>query len=215
MRRILGRKPPDPSEQAKEWKRNIHREMRTLERQITTLETAEKKVTKEIKDLAKQGSRNEKSIKVLARQLVSSRNAKNRMYEGRAHLHSVEMQLNNQISMLKVSGVMKKSTEVMKTIGSLVKIPELQKTMMDLAREMEKAGLVEEIVSDGLDMVDGEGVEEEASREVDAVIAELTAGVLEGAGAAPTAVPEVEEVKHEEEVVDEGLSEMKSRLESL
>lgn len=34
---------------------------------------------------------------LLAKELVMSRNAKNRMYEGKAQLHSVQMQLHNQI----------------------------------------------------------------------------------------------------------------------
>lgn len=37
---------------------------------------------------------------------------------------------------------------------SLVKIPELQENMFQLATEMERAGLVEEIVSDGLALTD-------------------------------------------------------------
>ena len=34
---------------------------------------------------------------MLARELVQARTAKNRMYEGKAQLHSVQMQLQNQI----------------------------------------------------------------------------------------------------------------------
>ena len=34
---------------------------------------------------------------LLAKELVMSRNAKNRMYEGKAQLHSVQMQLQNQL----------------------------------------------------------------------------------------------------------------------
>lgn len=38
--------------------------------------------------------------------------------------------------------------------NSLVKIPELQANMFQLATEMEKAGLVEEVVADGLALAD-------------------------------------------------------------
>ncbi|CAN0440304.1 unnamed protein product, partial [Ectocarpus sp. 13 AM-2016] len=37
---------------------------------------------------------------------------------------------------------------------SLVKIPELQENMFQLATEMERAGLVEEVVADGLALTD-------------------------------------------------------------
>lgn len=38
--------------------------------------------------------------------------------------------------------------------GRLVKIPELQENMFQLATEMERAGLVEEVVADGLALTD-------------------------------------------------------------
>lgn len=39
-------------------------QVRALERQITTLERAEKKVQKDIKTMAKEGTRNQKAIRV-------------------------------------------------------------------------------------------------------------------------------------------------------
>ncbi|CAN0553022.1 unnamed protein product, partial [Ectocarpus sp. 8 AP-2014] len=61
---------------------------------------------------------------------------------------------------------------------SLVKIPELQENMFQLATEMERAGLVEEVVADGLSLTDAEGLDAQADAEVDKVIAEITEGVL-------------------------------------
>lgn len=68
-----------------------------------------------------------------------------------------------------------------------------------------------------------DGLESEADKQVDAVIAELTAGLLEGAVDAPSAVPEVEapeaaampEGEAKETEYGEGLRAMKARLESL
>jgi Snf7 len=149
------RKPKvDPVDQAKEWSRTLTREIRGMERQVKSIETEEAKIIKEIKKLSKEGSRNNSAVRVLAKQLVASRQAKSRMYEGRVQMHSVQMQLNNQISLVKVSNAISTSTEIMKAVGNLVKIPELQGTMMQLAREMEKAGLVDEVISDGMDMLD-------------------------------------------------------------
>ncbi|CAM9509491.1 unnamed protein product [Scytosiphon promiscuus] len=222
MRRLLHRKV-DPEEQAKEWRRSINHEatlpalqVRALERQILSLERAEKKVQKDIKTMAKEGNRNQKAIRLLAKELVASRNAKNRMYEGKAQLHSVQMQLQNQLALIKVTGVIKKSTEIMAAIGNLVKIPELQENMYQLATEMERAGLVEEIVADGLSLTDAEGLDDQADMEVDKVIAELTDGLLEGAADAPTAVPEAAEAAAAPAAAnEEKTNAMKARLESL
>jgi Snf7 len=108
---------------------------------------------KEIKKLAAAGSRNDKSVRILARQLVTMRQTKTRMYEGKATLHSVQLQLKSQLAMAKVAGCMQRSTEVMVAMGRLVSIPELQSSMTEMAREMERAGLTEEIMSDALDDV--------------------------------------------------------------
>ena len=42
------------------------------------------------------------------------------------------------LATLKLAGAMKKNTEIMKMVNNLVKLPELQKTMMELQREMMK-----------------------------------------------------------------------------
>ena len=43
---------------------------------------------------------------------------------------------------------MTSSTQVMHTMNELMKVPELKDTMSKLAREMEKAGLIQELVDD-------------------------------------------------------------------
>jgi len=42
------------------------------------------------------------------------------------------------IASAKIAGVLKQNTEIMKTVNNLVKLPELQKTMMELQKEMMK-----------------------------------------------------------------------------
>ena len=41
--------------------------------------------------------------------------------------------------MIRMAGSMEKSTEVMKAMEKVIKLPEVRKNMMDLAREMHKA----------------------------------------------------------------------------
>ena len=45
-------------------------------------------------------------------------------------------------AVLRVSGALQKSTEVMKSMQALVKIPELQATMMEMSKEMMKVSLL-------------------------------------------------------------------------
>ncbi|KAF6320973.1 charged multivesicular body protein 3 [Rhinolophus ferrumequinum] len=117
-----------------------------------------------------------------------------------------------------------KSTEVMKAMQSLVKIPEIQATMRELSKEMMKAGIIEEMLEDTFEsMDDQEEMEEEAEMEIDKILFEITAGAL---GKAPSkvtdALPEPDppgamaaSEDEEEEEEEEALEAMQSRLATL
>lgn len=55
--------------------------------------------------------------------------------------------------MVKVAGTISKSGEVMKSMNDLMQVGKLQAGMKDLAKEMTKAGLIEEMVDDVMDDV--------------------------------------------------------------
>lgn len=54
------------------------------------------------------------------------------------------MGINHQLATLRVAGSIQKSTEVMKSMQTLVKVPEVAQTMQELSKEMMKAGIIEE-----------------------------------------------------------------------
>jgi charged multivesicular body protein 3 len=64
----------------------------------------------------------------------------------------------------------------MKVMNNLVKLPELQNDMQELSMEFMKAGIMDEMVQDAIEMDDDE-IEDEADEEVDKVLIELTAGI--------------------------------------
>ena len=49
---------------------------------------------------------------------------------------------------------MQGSAEVMKNINSCINIKEINKAMMDMQREMEKMGMVGEMIEDAMDNMD-------------------------------------------------------------
>lgn len=55
--------------------------------------------------------------------------------------------------MVKVAGAISKSGEVMKSMNDLMKIGAMQEGMRNLAREMMRAGLIEEMVDDAMEGV--------------------------------------------------------------
>lgn len=72
--------------------------------------------------------------------------------------------------MLKTTGALQKSTQVMQSVQALVKIPEVAATMRELSKEMMKAGILEEMVNDTFESLeDQEELEEAADEEIDNV----------------------------------------------
>ena len=63
---------------------------------------------------------------------------KNRLTLSKARLNSINMQLQHQLAMYKVTGSMQKSTEIMKLSNQLIKLPEVSKVMREMSMEMTK-----------------------------------------------------------------------------
>ncbi|XP_068227041.1 charged multivesicular body protein 3 [Palaemon carinicauda] len=207
-----------PKDQVNEWCSKIRKEGYGLDRQIRAVQREEEKVKRSLKEAAK---KNDKEVcRMLAKELVQSRKAIARIYTSKAHLNSVQCQMKAQLATLRVAGSLQQSTEVMKAMQELVKLPEISKTMMDLSREMMKAGIIEEMLEDTMESLEPEELEEEAQQEVDKILWEVTAGQMGEAPAMVTdALPAEPEgaaaIEPEEAEPEEDMEEMRSRLEAL
>ncbi|KAF4791326.1 E3 ubiquitin-protein ligase RNF103 isoform X2 [Turdus rufiventris] len=206
-----------PCAMVNEWSLKIRKEMRVIDRQIRDIQREEEKVKRSIKDAAKKNQRD--VCVILAKELIRSRRAVSKLYASKAHMNSVLMGMKNQLAVLRVAGSLQKSTEVMKAMQNLVKIPEIQATMRDLSKEMMKAGIIEEMLEDTFEgLEDQEEMEEEAEAEIDKILFEITAGAL---GKAPSkvtdALPEPEPMGAAAAAVDEeeDIEAMQSRLATL
>ncbi|XP_032890940.1 charged multivesicular body protein 3-like isoform X3 [Amblyraja radiata] len=207
--------------QVSEWSTKIRKEMRVIDRQIRDIQREEEKVKRSVKDAAKKGQKD--VCIILAKEIVRSKKAVNKLYASKAQMNSVLMSMKNQLAVARVTGALDKSTEVMKAMQNLVKIPEIQATMRDLSKEMMKAGIIDEMLEDTFEsMEDEDEMEEAAEMEIDKILFEVTAGAL---GKAPSKVmdplPEPEpELKGATAASDEGeaeeeIEEMQSRLAAL
>ena len=137
----------DPLEEAKEWKRKLAKEMRRMDRETDDMKRMEKKVLAECKKLVK--SNQIKTVReIYGREIIRNRKTIERIMTAKAQMNSVSMALQSSIALMKVQGVMSKSTDIMKAMRGLIGIPEVNATMQEMAREMERAGLVEEMIAD-------------------------------------------------------------------
>lgn len=210
-----------PKDLVNEWSLKIRKEMRVIDRQIRDIQREEEKVKRSIKDAAKKGQKD--VCIILAKEMIQSRKAINKLYASKAQMNSVLLSMKNQLSLLRVAGALQKSTEVMKAMQNLVKIPEIQATMRELSKEMMKAGIIEEMLEDTLEgMEDEDEMEEAAEAEVDKILFDITAGAL---GKAPSKVTDAlpdpvpagatAALEDEEEEEEEDIEEMQSRLAEL
>jgi charged multivesicular body protein 3 len=87
------------------------------------------------------------------------------------------------IALVRMSGSMEKSTDVMKAMQSLIKVADIQQTMQALSREMTKAGIIGELMEDTFESLEDDDLEEEADDAVEAILFEVTKGQLGKAGA--------------------------------
>ena len=129
-------KPADPKELVNEWCKQLRKEGYSLDRQIRQIQRSEQAAVKSIKDAAKKGD--SASAKILAKEVVHSRKAVSKIYTAKANLKSVEMQMKGQAAQVRVAGSLSKSADTMKAMQQLVKVPEIQKTMQEMSKEMMK-----------------------------------------------------------------------------
>ncbi|RUS19767.1 vacuolar sorting protein VPS24 [Endogone sp. FLAS-F59071] len=211
IQRFFGKKTPE--ELVKKWRQDIRAQERALERQLRGIEGEELKVKKSLKALAKRGDK--KACMTLAKELVRSKRHKERLYTSKAQLNSIVMQLNNQLSTLKIAGVLQKSSEIMKLVNQVVRLPEISQAMQEMSMEMMKAGIMDEMIQDTMESLDDEDLEAEADEEVNKVLFQVTDGLLGEVGqvGAPLEVPELPASEEEEEEPE--LDIMQKRLQAL
>ncbi|KAI9323587.1 Snf7-domain-containing protein [Dichotomocladium elegans] len=211
IQRFFGKKTPE--ELVRKWRQDIRAQQRGIQRQIKAIDVEEAKVKKSIKMAAKKGD--PKICKTLAKELIRSQRHKNRLHMSNAQLNSIVMQLEHQLATIKIAGTMQKSAEVMKLVNQLVRLPEVAQAMQQMSMEMTKAGLMDEMIQDTMEMMDDDELEEEADEEVENVLFQITDGLLGQAGsvgpelAKPT--PQVQEEEEEEPELDM----MQKRLQAL
>ncbi|KAH7926752.1 hypothetical protein BV22DRAFT_1086226 [Leucogyrophana mollusca] len=188
---------PTPEEKVRAWQSKLRAESRQLDREMRQLDVATNKVRATVKQLATKGD--VKSARILAREVVRSNKQKDRLSVSKARLGSIGTQLTQQLAMMKVTGSLQKSTEIMRMSNALIKLPQISQAMREMSMEMTKAGIMEEMLEDTLNMEEDEEIEDEADAEVDKVLFELTNGKLGEAGAAGTELPSLQDKLDEEE----------------
>lgn len=206
---------PTPQEQVRTWQSSLRKELRQLDRQLSSISQAENRSKGQIRALAKKGDVH--NCKLLAREVVRARRTRNRMEASRAMLNSLSMQMSEQLATIKITGALQKSTIMMKEVNTLVKLPEMTASMGKLQMEMAKAGILDEMITETLDMDIDDEEAEEADDEIAKIIGEITGEQFNNVPSVPDAVlaqAKVDDLE-EEDTEEPDLAAMRNRLAAL
>jgi charged multivesicular body protein 3 len=172
---MFGKKKVPPQEQAKEWKNGIRGQKRGIERQIRHLEMEETKLKQRITSLMRQGQGD--AAMVIVKSLALSRKTRSNLLKTCTQLDSLVRQVDLQITQMKVTGCFKQSAEITHMMNQMIRLPEMQQTMAQMAMEMEHAGLAGEMMNEAMDQIGPQGEPEDEDLAVRLVYNEIAGEV--------------------------------------
>lgn len=208
---------PSPQEQFRNCQQTLRRNKRQMERQLNDLKAVQRKTTRLIQSAAK--SNNKEATKLYAREYKMTKKSIERTSISMATLDSISMKLNEQQQLIKLKGSMQKSTDIMKDMNQLIKLPQIGKVVQDLSRELTKSGVIDEMMSDMLDFDVEEVEDEEESEQITQILNEVLGNKSEEINSkldsisSPIEHPQQESAVDDEE--DELLNSMRQRLSAL
>lgn len=164
---LFGRKKT-PEEMLRQNQRALNKAMRDLDRERAKMEQQEKKVIADIKKMAKQGQMD--AVKIMAKDLVRTRRYVKKFILMRANIQAVSLKIQTLRSNNAMAQAMKGVTRAMQTMNRQLKLPQIQKIMMEFEKQSEIMDMKEEMMNDAIDDAMGDEDDEEES---DAVVSQV------------------------------------------
>eukprot|EP00180_Rhodochaete_pulchella_P001462 Plantae.Rhodophyta-Rhodochaete_pulchella.ctg22754.p1 GENE.Plantae.Rhodophyta-Rhodochaete_pulchella.ctg22754~~Plantae.Rhodophyta-Rhodochaete_pulchella.ctg22754.p1 ORF type:complete len:224 (+),score=59.44 Plantae.Rhodophyta-Rhodochaete_pulchella.ctg22754:217-888(+) len=182
--------PPTLKEQIRENKRSIDRSCRELDRERVKLEHQEKTIQMQIRKVAREGQMS--SARIMAKDLVRTRQNVSKMYQMRTQLQSVSMQMTTMQTTQAMSDAMGSVVRTMTAMNQQFNLPSMQQVVMEYEKQSGKMEMTQEMMDDAMEDVMGidEADEDEVINQVMDELG-LEAGAKLGAvGATGTGAPE-------------------------
>ena len=168
---VFGKEKP-LKEQLRENKRMITRAIRELDREKRSLEKEEQRLTIEIKKMAKENQM--KAVKIMAKDLVRTRQYITKFIEMRSHLQGCALKLQTVKSHAAMAEAMANTAKAMHKMNKAVDVPAINKMMAEFEKENMKSEMMQEMMGDAIDdALEGEEDEEEEEKIVNQVLDEI------------------------------------------
>lgn len=163
MEFLFGKKKT-PEEMLKQNQRALNRAMRDLDRERAKLEQQEKKVIADIKKMAKLGQMD--AVKIMAKDLVRTRRYVKKFIMMRANIQAVSLKVQTLRSNNAMAQAMKGVSKAMANMNKQLKLPQIQKIMMEFEKQSEIMDMKEEMMNDAIDDVIGDEEDDEESEQI-------------------------------------------------
>jgi len=182
---LFGKKKT-PDQMLRDNQKALNKALRDLDREKGKMEQQEKKIIADIKKMAKQGQMD--SVKIMAKDLVRTRRYVKKFMLMKANIQAVSLKIQTLKSQNAMAQAMKGVTKAMKTMNTQMKLPQIQKIMMEFEKQSEIMDMKEEMMEDAVDDVLGdEDDEEEGDKIVNQVLDELGLDLGDKLSELPTA----------------------------
>lgn len=164
---LFGRKKT-PQEMLRQNQRALNKAMRDLDRERQQMENQEKKIIADIKKMAKQGQMD--AVKIMAKDIVRTRRYIKKFMLMRANIQAVSLKIQTLKSQDAMAQAMKGVTKAMTTMNKQLKLPQIQKIMMEFEKQSEIMEMKEEMMNDAIDDAMGDEDDEDES---DAIVSQV------------------------------------------
>lgn len=164
---LFGRKKT-PQELLRQNQRALNKAMRDLDRERQKMEQQENKIKLDIKKMAKQGQMD--AVKIMAKDIVRTRRYIKKFILMRANIQAVSLKIQTLKSNDAMAQAMKGVTKAMATMNKQLKLPQIQKIMMEFEKQSEIMDMKEEMMNDAIDDAMGDEDDEEES---DALVSQI------------------------------------------
>lgn len=155
---------------ARELQFQLKLEAKHIEREARKIALEEAKLQRKMKALAQNGNSHE--AQMLARSIVQSRKTVARLERTKASMQALGLQLAESIAAMSVRNCLKLSADVMRQMGEITRIPELEAALQEMRREVAACVQAEGVMEAAL-REDGDEQEEATGAEVQRVLEEL------------------------------------------
>lgn len=138
-----------PQEAMKKYKRQLDRTIRDLDKERNRLVSQEKKITIDMKKMAKQDQMD--SVRIMAKDLVRTRKFSQKMYRMKTQIQGVSLRLTTMQATGQMTKAMMGVTKAMKMMNAQMNIPQMQAIMREFEKQNEIMGMKEDMMEDAVD----------------------------------------------------------------